>query len=594
MDNFMLILAYDGDNAGRLVGRSILANDTEALSEVSNRINLGHEIVSNWVAEHGGSVISGGGDEGTFQIPQEALVNIEELRADYQFATNLTMTVGVGKSLSEAGKSLLVGKFRGKNMVVQYDPGIESEIQQAQERISQGTGSEEERKLGEAYLKPDGGNAAVINKENADAEQKSNAAPSEDPCPYCKDGSVTNEDSSLSDCPYCAEAAGELEEADCPYCREMDEEADCPYCAEAEAKEGTEGAPEEGSSDLQQSAAPNTKLPTTTSSQDYAGQNLDAPAMDKPDPSKEPPIGLGTSMDSPTNSNEKLDGQGAVNEKIPKESIQADYSKEALQAIASEIESEDGPVPSDKATAENVDSTDQAVGNEMEGNVSRQAGFEENAPSDMAVGSGPNEDGEPEYSDVLQEGLDQGADDIQRERVIEIAFQALQGFKGCRDILEQSKAQSPQLYSSSIALLRAMIEMAKLLGLDEGMNEENPLGEAGQDDEWSDPFPKHPDHGGEPKPGHAPSANNPPAGAAPAAEGGSIGQPLGKLPTSATTEHVARTPLLPGATNTQGQKKVIDPVTGKTRWIDMKEGRVQSPTGVPIKPPKQGNNEPKA
>jgi hypothetical protein len=56
------------------------------------------------------------------------------------------------------------------------------------------------------------------------------------------------------------------------------------------------------------------------------------------------------------------------------------------------------------------------------------------------------------------------------------------------------------------------------------------------------------------------------------------------LPTKNTTQHIARTPLLPGAVNAKGQKKVIDPVTGKTRWITMREGKVQSPTGVPVKP----------
>jgi hypothetical protein len=47
---------------------------------------------------------------------------------------------------------------------------------------------------------------------------------------------------------------------------------------------------------------------------------------------------------------------------------------------------------------------------------------------------------------------------------------------------------------------------------------------------------------------------------------------------------------LPGATNAKGQKKVIDPQTGRVRWIDMKEGKVQSETGVPVKP-KDPNKE---
>lgn len=43
--------------------------------------------------------------------------------------------------------------------------------------------------------------------------------------------------------------------------------------------------------------------------------------------------------------------------------------------------------------------------------------------------------------------------------------------------------------------------------------------------------------------------------------------------------------MAPGAVNAKGQKKVTDPKTGKTRWIDMKGGMVQSGTGVPVKSP---------
>ena len=39
-----------------------------------------------------------------------------------------------------------------------------------------------------------------------------------------------------------------------------------------------------------------------------------------------------------------------------------------------------------------------------------------------------------------------------------------------------------------------------------------------------------------------------------------------------------------GAVNDKGQKKYIDPITGKTRWITMREGKVQSPTGIAVKP----------
>lgn len=74
--------------------------------------------------------------------------------------------------------------------------------------------------------------------------------------------------------------------------------------------------------------------------------------------------------------------------------------------------------------------------------------------------------------------------------------------------------------------------------------------------------------------------------------GGAIGQPIGKLSAKHTTEHVARTTTPPGAINAKGQQKVLDPKTGKTRWIDRKQGMVQSATGVPIKSPKRGNDGP--
>jgi hypothetical protein len=54
---------------------------------------------------------------------------------------------------------------------------------------------------------------------------------------------------------------------------------------------------------------------------------------------------------------------------------------------------------------------------------------------------------------------------------------------------------------------------------------------------------------------------------------------------------VARTPQLPNSLNAKGQKKVIDPVNGRVRWIDMKEGKILSPTGVPVKPATEDEEE---
>src|SRR5665213_2478064 len=214
MDSFQFILNYDRDNAGRQIGRAILSNDPAKLKETSDRINLGHEIVKKWSMEHGGGIISGGGDEGCFHLPHEALDHIEQLRADYHFATILTMCVGIGKTLSEAGKSLLVAKFRGKDQVVTYDPRIEQDLQQVQLKLENGTATEVEKKQGDAYLRPEGNH---MNK----AEDVAIAHD----CPYC---AVINHDPNADghgdDCPYCQEMAmhdpmmdGHAD--DCPYCQ---------------------------------------------------------------------------------------------------------------------------------------------------------------------------------------------------------------------------------------------------------------------------------------------------------------------------------------------------------------------------------------
>lgn len=65
---------------------------------------------------------------------------------------------------------------------------------------------------------------------------------------------------------------------------------------------------------------------------------------------------------------------------------------------------------------------------------------------------------------------------------------------------------------------------------------------------------------------------------------------VGTLSAKHTTKHVARTPIPENGVNAKGQKKITDPKTGRVRFINMKQGMVQSATGVPIKPPPRGTD----
>lgn len=608
MDNQnMVYMAYDGDNAGRLCGRAILADNPDALHEVSGRIQLGHEVVKRWVEAHGGQFISGGGDEGVFSIPIEAIANVEELRADYQYATNLTTTIGIGKTLSEAGKAMLVGKFRGKNMVVQFEPAIEQEIKQAQAHIAGGTGSQEENKIGEAYLQPEGTVSTMQNEMKSEG-----AAPAaHDDCPYCNEMDAQQVDDpnhcrychdaeaqAEEPCPYCAtpHAADSGHPDDCPYCAGMaahDPAAeghpdDCPYCASSASRSAPAGGDDQS---VTPTAGPTVNSPTTTDSQNYAGQDLNQPDLPKPDAIQAHPDGLGSTIDSPTNENVKLEveGQGANHETTNQAAQAADpQSEETAESIAQQLTQTPVDAQTEAPAQEPIDAANLAADTTMQENVSRPPDYDnQNRPADMGLGE--EEQGSPDIGGLMQEGLDSHADSIQREKVITLVSEALEGFKACKGIIEKAKVQAPQLYESSIAMLKAMIEMAKMMGLDKeaGSPDGNdPLGDGAAS---ADGHPEYENADGEgaaggDHPEYEQAQEKPAEGAPEKKSEGAVGQPIGKLPTSQTTKHIARTPQFPGATNAKGQKKVIDPVTGKVRWIDMKEGKVQSPTGVPVKP----------
>lgn len=397
--------------------------------------------------------------------------------------------------------------------------------------------------------------------------------PEEGHCPYCARNEAPAD--SLANCKYCADAAADTE---CKYCNrpaaqaEVSNASNCQYCASMEHRDNECQYCGRG---------PDTVLPTTTDSENFAGQDLNAPAIPKPQPGQEPQ-GIAPNTDVPTNNNLAIEGQGEITVTTPvdpnapvaggpAESVQLDHSKEALMQIAAEIEGAASP----QAAAQNVDSTQMAVGTEMQGNVSRPAGYGDNTPQDMGLNEEGETDEGPNMGQVLSDGLDAQAQNIQREKVVQMVSQALAGFKASKVIIERAQEQAPQLYNSSILMLKAMIEMCKMLGLDqEGAPtpEGNPLegapAQAAQpQNPWNNPFPVHPENGGE-------SGES----------DGRIGQGVGKLPTSATTEHVAKVPQQPGSVNDKGQMRYVDPKTEKESYIDMKEGRVLSPTGKPVKP----------
>ncbi len=106
-------------------------DDAEGLARISNLIDTGNEIFKSWALNHGGSQVSAGGDEGVLTIPPVALQDLPTIKAQYETLLTLTVSIGIGLKISEAFKSLLASKLRGRNRTTFYDKDVEKEIQEA-------------------------------------------------------------------------------------------------------------------------------------------------------------------------------------------------------------------------------------------------------------------------------------------------------------------------------------------------------------------------------------------------------------------------------------------------------------------------------
>jgi hypothetical protein len=124
----MYWVSFDGDFIGNAVARAEEADDERKLQEMSASINAGNQAAAEWCKAMGGSVLEMGGDEGVMKVPGTAIQNIEDLRARYQSIVGATLTVGIGKKISESTKARMLGKLKGKNRVEMFTDSTDKEL----------------------------------------------------------------------------------------------------------------------------------------------------------------------------------------------------------------------------------------------------------------------------------------------------------------------------------------------------------------------------------------------------------------------------------------------------------------------------------
>lgn len=238
-----LFICTDADSAGGQVGTAILMDDAQMLADVSSRINAGQELIHQWVEARGGHVISIGGDESASVVDPRFEGELEALRQAYHKASGFTLTIGCGLSLSQAGKSLMVGKSEGKDRLVRYDHTTEEALKQ----IHDSPEGAEDEKINEHYLdhimggqdddfKGEGHEAAANMDQQDDMEDPAHAIQAPE---AHEDEAADGEEDDLIHFPMDEENFGEDPEA------QSDKEESAPEQEESEEAPAPEAAPSE-------------------------------------------------------------------------------------------------------------------------------------------------------------------------------------------------------------------------------------------------------------------------------------------------------------------------------------------------------------
>jgi hypothetical protein len=306
---------------------------------------------------------------------------------------------------------------------------------------------------------------------------------SHEDCPYCAD----NEDNRTDDCAYCQDldaeenADGTAGMDDCDMCREYDSSQqetggidDCPYCQTENITEVQANPEQEFSHECNCPNCP---------------EGNQAVAADDSFPSS----------NGPHNCPECQEMYGDAVENQPGQTGQEDpnlQGHETAEEILDMLDQEPGTgdVTPENA-AKKIDNTEMPQGDAMKDNVSVKENFgpaQKNNISDADRDFQSEDQDSPDMTEVLQNGLDEHASEERKQEVLNMVGQTLAGFKANKASLEATKEQNQPLYNSCIQMLKSMIELCKLLGLEPPMPEQpvsspapdsNPIQEAAPSEE---------------------------------------------------------------------------------------------------------------
>lgn len=108
-----LFLAFSGNNIENFLKQAKQNDNAEEVRRLAYSFEKGNKILESWALSTGGSIIESSLPSVLLEIDAYCLKDLETIKKQYESTASTTLSVGVGKKLSEASSALLIAQTKG-------------------------------------------------------------------------------------------------------------------------------------------------------------------------------------------------------------------------------------------------------------------------------------------------------------------------------------------------------------------------------------------------------------------------------------------------------------------------------------------------
>lgn len=126
-------VVFSADQTDDRVKIAISANEETDIKRLNQSIDKANDYIKSWANLNDGSVISINGANIRVAIAPEHIEDVPRLKDMYDSATESTVSVGLGLTLSEADRAIEACRLDGGDKILFYTPELDEKIKDAEE-----------------------------------------------------------------------------------------------------------------------------------------------------------------------------------------------------------------------------------------------------------------------------------------------------------------------------------------------------------------------------------------------------------------------------------------------------------------------------